>query len=138
MMWPALCALLMLACSLTTLVTHRMVTEREQAWRPTWMRVQAQGLGHGAMMWALARMDDTHHLDAQCRPVPPTAHTARFSELAMRPDAKVSCCRLYTSDAADEQRGRELRGARYHTKNNINEATKRSNIVQYSDTLIGK
>lgn len=90
-MWIVLSAAVVLACSLLTLVTHRLVVEGEQESRTAWMRTQAQGLGHGAVMWSLARMEDHRPLDSRCHPVRPDGQASRFAELAIRAGTRVSC-----------------------------------------------
>ena len=89
MMLPVFCTALLLACSMTVLMGHRLTVEREQAWPASWARLQAQALGHGGLMWALARLEDPRKIDGQCRTLP--GGVLSFADLAVGPDARISC-----------------------------------------------
>ena len=87
-MVQVLCVALMLMSALISLVGHHLLVERERQWGPAWARTQAQALGHGGLMWALARLEDPRSLDEDCRATTPGPGRLRFAERAEQPDAR--------------------------------------------------
>lgn len=85
------CVAVLLMGSLINLVAHHVLVERERQSGPAWVRTQAQALGHGGLMWALARLEDPRALDDSCRATTPGPGRMRFSERAERPGARMSC-----------------------------------------------
>lgn len=90
-MVQVLCVALMLMSSLICLVGHHLLIEHERQWGPLWARTQAQALGHGGLMWALARLEDPRSLDEECRATGLGPGGLRFAERAERPGAHMSC-----------------------------------------------
>lgn len=90
-MVQVLCVALLLMGSLINLVGHHLLAERERDSGPAWVRAQAQALGHGGLMWALARLEDPRTLDDGCRVTTTGPGRLRFSERAERPGARMSC-----------------------------------------------
>lgn len=102
-----LCAAVLLMVSVSTLVAHRLVIDHAQQSAAQWARAQAQALGQGGLMWALARLEDPRPLDAQCRVAPSGPGVRRFAELAEmaeRQSAWLSCDVHEATDAASPAR----------------------------------
>ena len=101
-MAPVVCVVLLLMGSLSSLVVHRLIIDTEHQGRSMWARTQARALGHGGLMWALARMEDPRTLDEHCRAASPGPGRARFAEWAERSGARVSCDVREASEGAAE------------------------------------
>ncbi len=89
-----LCVAVLLMVSVSTLVAHRLVIEHARQSAAQWARVQAQALGQGGLMWALARLEDPRSLDAHCKVAPSGPGVLPFAalaELAERQGAWLSC-----------------------------------------------
>ncbi len=89
-----LCVAVLLMVSVSTLVAHRLVIEHARQSAAQWARVQAQALGQGGLMWALARLEDPRSLDGHCRVAPSGPGVLPFAalaELAQRQGAWLSC-----------------------------------------------
>lgn len=86
-----LCAAVLLMVSISTLVAHRLVIDHTQQSAAQWARAQAQALGQGGLMWALARLEDPRPLDGRCLAAPHGPGVSRFAEMAERAGAQLSC-----------------------------------------------
>lgn len=94
--WSTLliCLVLLGLSVLSTAWIHRSVVERERLQSHAWARLQAQALGHGAMMWALERLQDARPIDEACQPRlghGPTDAGTSFAGLLQTPGSQVTC-----------------------------------------------
>ncbi len=104
-----LCAVLVMASMLVLSTLHRSTLQREQAWRLQWGRLQAQALGHGGLMWVLARLEDPRPVDDDCRSLStshsPSQEAQPFAARMARPGMRAQCViPLGDSSSGDDAR----------------------------------
>lgn len=95
--WAALllCLVLVNGSALAAAWVHRWAVEQERLWSAAWAHTQAQALGQGGLMWALARLEDPRPMDAQCRALA-TPHSVMpsidsFAMRMARPGGHLRC-----------------------------------------------
>jgi hypothetical protein len=105
-----ICAVLLGASLLLTITLHRLAVQREQSWNVHRARLQMQALGHGGLMWVMARLEDTRPIDDRCRALPmtpaagPTTRPAgpSFAQIWAQPGMRLRCQVMQDAPSANE------------------------------------
>lgn len=105
-----ICTLLLGASLLLTITLHRLAVQREQSWNVHRARLQMQALGHGGLMWVMARLEDTRPIDERCRALPapsagdPTTRPAgpSFAQIWAQPGMRLRCQVVLDAPSMDE------------------------------------
>lgn len=108
----ALCTVLLGSALLLSLQLQRWVVDRQRMMADTWPKLQAQSVGHGALMWTLAQLVDPRPLNDRCEAVAPRGNEQNRSSADPPPDSfearlaqpgrRLRCQVLLNSGGADE------------------------------------
>ncbi len=101
-----ICTLLLGASVLLTITLHRMTVQREQSWGLHRERLQMQALGHGGLMWVMARLEDSRPIDERCRALPMMSGNGTtapsFAQRWAQPGMRLRCQVLLDAPSMDE------------------------------------
>jgi hypothetical protein len=90
-----ICTLLVGASVLLNITLHRLAVHREQSWNMHRTRLQMQALGHGGLMWVMARLEDSRPIDERCRALPMTTSDSTtslsFAQRWAQPGTHLRC-----------------------------------------------
>jgi hypothetical protein len=101
-----ICALLLGASMMLAITLHRLTVQREQSWNVHRARLQMQALGHGGLMWVMARLEDTRPIDERCRALPMASAAgpagSSFAQIWAQPGKRLRCQVMLDAPSVDE------------------------------------